>query len=80
MTKRCPTCQRAANKPFGPHIPSTPWTDDCCCSDQGPCMAHRYSDADYYPVRPPSDVLEARAQARYTQRLAAWEELTKDWE
>lgn len=79
MTKHCPTCRRAAFKPLGPHIPSTPWTDECCCSDRAFCMFHRYSD-DGFPVRPPPDVMEARAQAIYERELADWEALTKDWE
>lgn len=49
------------------HIPSTPWTDDCACCDQGTCVKHKYSNSNY-PVRPSEEVMLKRAQQRTDRR------------
>jgi len=60
----CPVCDRAAIPPRWPSVRTTPWTDDCACSDHSHCLMHRYGD-EQPPKRPSQEVMTARAQAEF---------------
>lgn len=60
----CPVCDRAAMHPRWPSVRTTPWTDDCACSDYSHCLMHRYGD-EQPPKRPPAPELALRAQAAF---------------
>ncbi len=68
---KCPLCGMNRMRPR-PHVPSTPWSDECGCDDGGPCMHHRLSD-DPMPERPSEEVMQQRAEARCALRLKQWE-------
>lgn len=58
----CPVCDMRHGHPRWPSVRTTPWTDDCACSDYSHCMMHRYGD-EQPPKRPSQEVMTARAQA-----------------
>ena len=71
MTITCPVCQRVILKPGLPLLRSVPW-GECACTDDGPCVAHRYDAADM-PTRPDPKVLAKRAQDEQVHRMARYE-------
>ena len=83
----CPVCDRAAMHPRWPFVRTTPWTDDCACSDYSHCMMHRYGD-EQPPKRPSQEVMTARAQAVFERacedhahllaKFADYEQLKKE--
>lgn len=72
----CPTCGWEHRAPLGPHVPSTPWSDDCACSDLLTCLRHQI-DGRTIPDRPDGDTMLVRAKERYDHALIAWHERTE---
>ena len=69
--RTCPTC--GVRKLFpSKHVPTTPWTDECCCCDQFPCEVHGASWGDA-PKRPIDVILEQRAEVRLAGEMERWE-------
>ena len=66
----CPLCSRTHPQPVE-HVPSTPWTDDCACTDQGRCVAHQI-DPDDAPSRPSDEKMRARAAQRIAEDRVKW--------
>ena len=79
----CPLCSRTHPQPVE-HVPSTPWTDDCACTDQGRCVAHQVNP-DNAPVRPSDEKMRARAAQRIARDKVRWRALkdhlkqAEDW-
>ena len=65
MSEKCPTCERPVSRPL-PAMRTTPWTDDCACSDYSPCLAHQVTGDG--PSRPLDDVMRERTHAVHAQR------------
>ena len=64
----CPICDYNFHEyPSWPHIPSTPWSDDCVCCDQICCVAHQCNPEDM-PVRPHEDDLLIIAEQRAKEK------------
>lgn len=72
MSEKCPTCERPVSRPL-PAMRTTPWTDDCACSDYSPCLAHQVTGDG--PSRPLDDVMRERTHAVHAQRLAEYERI-----
>lgn len=83
----CPVCDMRHGHPRWPFVRTTPWTDDCACSDYSHCMMHRYGD-EQPPKRPSQEVMTARAQAVFERacedhahllaRFTEYEQLKKE--
>lgn len=58
----CPICEKNFyDKVYWAHIPSTPWTNECCCCDMNDCVAHQFDD-DERPARPSEETMTKRAE------------------
>lgn len=75
MTKKieCPTCGVVRFEP-SPNVRTTPWNDDCACSDATTCLYHRSTPYEEAECRPDDAVMEARAAKRNEAALAEYEE------
>lgn len=70
----CPLCERNIYAlTLRPSTRSTPWSDDCMCSDVGPCQLHQMFPNEM-PARPDNQALEKRASAQFEQRRAEHEQ------
>ena len=75
----CPVCGMTRRAPFFPSVHTTPWTDECGCSDSSLCMYHKLND-EPVPERPPKEIMEARAQAVFEQENKRYEERVAKFE
>jgi hypothetical protein len=67
----CPTCGVNHSPPRWPSPETTPWTDDCACSDLVTCIAHQLRGP--HPERPAPEVMNLRAVARHERQLAEYQ-------
>lgn len=68
----CPTCGVHHMPPRWPSVETTPWTDDCACSDKVTCVAHQLGGP--FPLRPSVEVMKQRAEERHQREEARWQE------
>ena len=60
-----------------PHVPSTPWTDDCGCDDLDFCFSHRNGLRDDWPKKPSEEEMLERAKRRSEILHAGWVKLVE---
>lgn len=75
---RCPLCGTWRPEPR-PHYGSTSWSDNCACSDLGPCVAHEFNPEDS-PSRPSDHDIEIRAEKKTQHERERWKNLMKRFE
>lgn len=78
INKRCPTCGTCKIKPLWPDVRTTPWCDECACSDCWTCFYHEMHPAEA-PKRPSDEAMEERARVKFEHELHEWEEETAGW-